>query len=44
MRDKSRMFDLGRKGNQMAHEKFDLKLMTNHYIRIYKELVKEKEN
>ena len=44
MKHKNLVIDLGKKGNQMAHEKFDLKIMTNHYITIYQKLLKEKEN
>ena len=44
MKDRNRMDDLGRMGNQMAHEKFDLKIMTNHYLGVYNKLVKEKKN
>ena len=44
MKNKSLRDDLGKKGNQMVHEKFDLKIMTNHYITIYQKLLKEKEN
>ncbi len=44
MKDKNRLNDLGKKGNQMALEKFDLKIMTNHYITIYQKLLKENEN
>ena len=41
MKDKNLMDDLGKRGNQMVHEKFDLKIMTNHYITIYQKLLKE---
>ena len=44
MKHKNMMIDLGKKGNQMAHEKFDLKIMTNHYITVYQKLLKEKKN
>jgi glycosyltransferase involved in cell wall biosynthesis len=44
MENRNRRDDLGKKGNQMAHEKFDLKIMTNHYITIYQNLLQEKEN
>ena len=44
MKDKNLMMDLGKNGNQMAHEKFDLKIMTSHYKTIYQKLLKEKEN
>ena len=44
MKDKNRMSDLGKKGNQMVHEKFDLKIMTNHYIGVYNKLLKERKN
>lgn len=36
--------DLGKKGKKMAYEKFDLKIMRDHYITIYQKLLKEKEN
>lgn len=42
MKDKILMNDLGKKGNQMVHEKFDLKIETNHYTTIYQKLLKEK--
>ena len=44
MKHKNLVIDLGKKGNQMAHEKFDLKIMTSHYITTYQKLLKEKEN
>jgi glycosyltransferase involved in cell wall biosynthesis len=44
MKDKSRVIDLGKKGNQMVHEKFDIKIMTNRYIDIYQKLVKKKKD
>jgi len=44
MNDKTLMNDLGKNGFQMVQEKFDLKIMTGHYITIYQKLMKEKEN
>lgn len=44
MKNKSLMIDLGKQGNQMVHEKFDLKIMTKHYATIYQKLLREKEN
>ena len=44
MKDKNLLEDFGKKSNQMAHEKFDLKIMTNHYITLYQKLLKEKKN
>jgi glycosyltransferase involved in cell wall biosynthesis len=44
MKHKNLVIDLGKKGSQMAHEKFDLKIMTNHYITIYQKLLKEADN
>jgi glycosyltransferase involved in cell wall biosynthesis len=42
MKNNDRLIELGNKGNQMVHEKFDLKIMTNNYIDIYKKLIREK--
>ena len=39
MKDKNRMNNLGKKGKQMAHEKFDLRIMTNHYTTVYHKLL-----
>ena len=42
--DKGRAKSLGMKGYEIAHEKFDLKLMTGLYAKTYERLMKEKEN
>lgn len=44
MKHKNLVNDLGNKGYQMVHEKFDIKIMTNHYINVYNKLLKEKKN
>lgn len=44
MKHKNLMNDLGNKGYQMVQEKFDIKIMTNHYINVYNKLLKEKRN
>ena len=44
MKHKNLMIELGKNGNQMIHEKFDIKIMANHYINVYKKLLEEKEN
>lgn len=33
---------LGKKGIEMIHEKFEIKIMANHYVSIYHQLLKEK--
>lgn len=33
--------ELGKRGNQLAHEKFNLKIMANNYLRLYYELSKK---
>lgn len=43
MKDKTLVNELGKKGNQMVHDKFDIKIMTNHYITVYCKLLKEKK-
>jgi len=44
MKDKNLVEDLGKIGNKMVHEKFDLKIMTKHYITVYQKLLREKES
>lgn len=44
IKDKKLATDLGKRGNQMAREKFDLKIMTATYIDVYQKLLKEKKN
>jgi glycosyltransferase involved in cell wall biosynthesis len=44
MKHKNLVIDLGKKGLQMVHEKFDLKIMTGHYLTSYQKLMKEREN
>ncbi len=41
---KSLLEKFGAKGYEMAKNKFDLKIMTGNYIRIYQNLIKEKNN
>jgi glycosyltransferase involved in cell wall biosynthesis len=41
---KSRVGELGKKGSQIVREKFDLKIMANHYMTVYQNLLKEKKN
>lgn len=41
MKDENRK-KLGEKGNQMVHDKFDLKIMTNRYVEFYQKATKEK--
>ena len=36
--------NLGRKSNQIAKDKFDLKIMTDNYINAYQQLLKERKN
>ncbi len=43
MQQKALRNQLGACGYQMAHEKFDLKIMTRNYISIYKNLLNEKD-
>jgi len=40
--DKTRMDHFGERGGNMAREKFDLKIMTNHYLEMYHTLIKNK--
>ena len=44
MEKKNLRNQLGNYGYQVAHEKFDLKIMTDNYIEIYKNLIKENNN
>lgn len=41
MKQKSLKKDLGENGNRMIREKFDLKIMTNHYLVAYHKLLKK---
>jgi glycosyltransferase involved in cell wall biosynthesis len=43
MKNKNLVDELGKKGNQMVHEKFDIRIMTNYYINVYNKLFKEKK-
>jgi len=44
MKQKNLRIDLGESGKQMAYEKFDLKIMADHYATVYHKLLKEREN
>ena len=44
MKNKERVNELGKKGYRLVHEKFDLTIMTKHYISAYNTLLKEKKN
>jgi glycosyltransferase involved in cell wall biosynthesis len=39
MEDKKQMENFGKVGNYMAQEKFDLTIMTNHYLKMYHNLI-----
>jgi glycosyltransferase involved in cell wall biosynthesis len=41
--DRDLMYNLGKTGNDMVLEKFDLKIMTNNYINVYKKIMKKSE-
>jgi glycosyltransferase involved in cell wall biosynthesis len=43
MKQKNLLIDFGRNGNQLAREKYDLKMMTSHYIMSYHELLRENQ-
>ena len=44
MKQKTLKIDLGKNGKQMTHEKFDLKIMADHYITVYHKLLGERKN
>lgn len=44
MKDSSLAKELGRKGYEKVQKKFDLKIMTDHYVSAYQKLLKNKKN
>jgi glycosyltransferase involved in cell wall biosynthesis len=42
IKQRKQMTELGKKGNQIVREKFDLKIMANNYVSVYDKLLKEK--
>ena len=44
IKNKNRVHDLGKRGTQLVHEKFDLKIMTNQYLTLYQKVLKGNKN
>ena len=42
IKQRQQIAELGKKGSQIVHEKFDLKIMANNYVAVYEKLLKEK--
>ena len=44
IKKKKQMIEFGKKGNQIVREKFDIKIMANHYVNVYHKLLNEKKH